>query len=46
MIVAVTGIVMLVVRLGLFPGTALLAALRVAICLIQTRHEEGGEQET
>jgi hypothetical protein len=46
MIVAVTGIVMLVVRLGLFLGTALLAALRVAICWIETGHKEGGEQET
>jgi hypothetical protein len=34
MIVAMAGIVMLVVRLELFPGTVLLAALRVGICLI------------
>jgi hypothetical protein len=46
MIVAVTAIVMLVVRLGLFLGAVLLAALPEGICWIEKCHKEGGEQET
>jgi len=45
MIVAVTCIVMLVVRLGLFLGPTLIAVLSIRIHWIDTGNQEGGKEE-
>ncbi|HEV7446307.1 MAG TPA: hypothetical protein VGO18_27310 [Steroidobacteraceae bacterium] len=45
MVVPVTRIVMLAVRLGLFPGAALFVALRVHMRRIQPGSKEDGKQE-
>ena len=45
MIVAVTRVVMLVIRLDLFLGPALIAVLPVRMSWIETGDREGGKQE-